>query len=85
MEGVTAEAASPAGHLGLGKLIYLYDQNGITLAGSTTLTFSEDIMARFAAYGWESAIPQFVPGDGPMATRKTIGKVLDCFLKCSKT
>jgi transketolase len=53
MEGVTAEAASLAGHLGLGKLIYLYDQNGITLAGSTTLTFSEDIMARFAAYGWQ--------------------------------
>jgi transketolase len=53
MEGVTAEAASIAGHLGLGKLIYLYDQNGISLAGSTTLTFSEDVMARFAAYGWQ--------------------------------
>jgi transketolase len=53
MEGVTAEAASLAGHLGLGKLIYLYDQNGISLAGSTALTFSEDVMARFAAYGWQ--------------------------------
>lgn len=53
MEEVTAEAASLAGHLGLGKLIYLYDQNGISLAGSTTLTFSEDVMARFAAYGWQ--------------------------------
>jgi len=53
MEGVSAEAASLAGHLGLGKLIYLYDQNGISLAGSTALTFSEDVMARFAAYGWQ--------------------------------
>jgi transketolase len=53
MEGVTAEAASLAGHLGLSKLIYLYDQNGISLAGSTALTFSEDVMGRFAAYGWQ--------------------------------
>lgn len=53
MEGVTAEAASLAGHLGLGKLIYLYDQNGISLAGSTALMFSEDVMGRFAAYGWQ--------------------------------
>jgi transketolase len=53
MEGVSAEAASLAGHLGLGKLIYLYDQNGISLAGSTTLTFTENVMARFAAYGWQ--------------------------------
>ena len=42
-----------AGHLGLGKLIYLYDQNGISLAGSTALTFSEDVAGRFAAYGWQ--------------------------------
>jgi transketolase len=53
MEGVSAEAASLAGHLGLGKLIYLYDQNEISLAGSTALTFSEDVMARFTAYGWQ--------------------------------
>ncbi len=53
MEGVASEAASLAGHLGLGKLIYLYDQNGISLAGSTSLTFSEDVMGRFAAYGWQ--------------------------------
>ncbi len=53
MEGVSAEAASLAGHLGLGKLIYLYDQNGISLAGSTALTFSENVMAHFAAYGWQ--------------------------------
>ncbi len=52
MEGVAAEAASLAGHLGLGKLIYLYDQNEITLAGTIGLSFSEDIPARFRALGW---------------------------------
>jgi transketolase len=52
MEGVTAEAASLAGHLGLGKLIYLYDQNEITLAGTIGLSFSEDIPARFRAVDW---------------------------------
>lgn len=52
MEGLSAEAASLAGHLGLGKLIYLYDQNNISLAGETALTFTEDVPARFAAYGW---------------------------------
>ncbi len=53
MEGITAEAASLAGHLGLGKLIYLYDQNSISLAGSTALTFTENVVARFTAYGWQ--------------------------------
>ncbi len=52
MEGVTAEAASLAGHLGLGKLIVLYDDNGITIEGKTELAFSEDVGARFKAYGW---------------------------------
>ncbi|MCA9879073.1 MAG: transketolase, partial [Thermomicrobiales bacterium] len=52
MEGVAAEAASLAGHLGLGKLIYLYDQNEITLAGTTGLSFSEDVPGRFRALGW---------------------------------
>jgi transketolase len=52
MEGVAAEAASLAGHLGLGKLIYLYDQNEITLAGTIGVSFSEDIPARFRAVGW---------------------------------
>ena len=52
MEGVAAEAASLAGHLGLGKLIYLYDDNHISLAGSTALSFTEDVGARFEAYGW---------------------------------
>ncbi len=52
MEGVASEAASLAGHLGLGKLVYLYDANHISIAGSTDLAFSEDVGARFAAYGW---------------------------------
>ena len=52
MEGVAAEAASLAGHLRLGKLIYLYDDNHISIDGSTDLAFTEDRAARFAAYGW---------------------------------
>ena len=52
MEGVAAEAASLAGHLGLGKLIYLYDQNEITLAGTVGISFSEDVGKRFDAVGW---------------------------------
>ncbi|WP_052494207.1 transketolase [Nitrosospira sp. NpAV] len=54
MEGVAAEAASLAGHLRLGKLIYLYDQNHITLSGATDLTFTEDVARRFEAYGWHT-------------------------------
>jgi transketolase len=53
MEGVTSEAASLAGHLKLGKLIYLYDDNRITIEGSTDLAFTEDREARFVAYGWQ--------------------------------
>jgi transketolase len=52
MEGVSHEAASLAGHLGLGKLIYLYDDNQITIEGDTSLAFSEDVRQRFEAYGW---------------------------------
>jgi transketolase len=54
MEGVTQEAASLAGHLRLGKLIYLYDQNRISLAGGTDLVFTEDVARRFDAYGWHT-------------------------------
>jgi transketolase len=52
MEGVQSEACSLAGDLKLGKLIVLYDDNGITLSGTTSLTLREDVGARFAAYGW---------------------------------
>ncbi|NOZ05022.1 MAG: transketolase [Chloroflexi bacterium] len=52
MEGVASEAASLAGHLGLGKLIYLYDDNHISIEGNTDITFTEDVAARFRAYGW---------------------------------
>lgn len=52
MEGVSSEAASLAGTLGLGKLICLYDDNGISIEGSTELAFTEDVASRFAAYGW---------------------------------
>lgn len=53
MEGVASEAASLAGHLKLGKLIYLYDDNRISIDGSTDLAFTENRGARFAAYGWQ--------------------------------
>jgi len=55
MEGVSSEAASIAGHLGLGRLVFVYDDNRITIDGSTELTFAnEDVEARFAAYGWHT-------------------------------
>lgn len=54
MEGIASEAASLAGHLRLGKLIYLYDDNLISLDGPTELAFTEDRMARFDAYGWHT-------------------------------
>jgi transketolase len=53
MEGIASEAASLAGHLGLGRLVYLYDDNSISLDGPTALSFdSEDVTKRFEAYGW---------------------------------
>jgi transketolase len=54
MEGVTSEAGSLAGTWGLGKLIYLYDSNGITLDGRADMTFTEDTAARYRAYGWHT-------------------------------
>jgi transketolase len=53
MEGISHEAASLAGHWQLGKLIYLYDDNRISLAGATDLTYTEDVTKRFEAYGWQ--------------------------------
>ena len=55
MEGVASEAASLAGHLKLGKLIYLYDDNQVTIEGFTKLAFSEDVPKRFEAYGWHTS------------------------------
>jgi transketolase len=54
MEGVASEAASLAGHLQLGRLVYIYDDNHISIDGSTDLAFTEDRAARFAAYGWHT-------------------------------
>ncbi len=53
MEGIASEAASLAGTLGLGKLIYLYDDNHVSLEGPTSWAFTEDVPARFEAYGWQ--------------------------------
>src|ERR1044072_1039481 len=55
MEGVASEAASLAGHLKLGKLIYLYDDNRVTIEGFTDLAFSESVPKRFEAYGWHTS------------------------------
>jgi transketolase len=55
MEGVASEAASLAGHLRLGKLIYLYDDNHVTIEGFTSLAFTEDVPRRFEAYGWHTS------------------------------
>ncbi len=73
MEGVAAEAASLAGHLGLGKLVYLYDANQITLDGPLSLIMSEDVGARYAACGWHV---QFVEnGDTDLAALDAAIKV----------
>src|SRR4029077_242039 len=53
MEGIASEAASLAGHLGLGNLCWVYDNNHITIEGNTRITFTEDIAARFQGYGWD--------------------------------
>jgi len=56
MEGIASEAASLAGHLQLGKLIYLYDDNRVTLSAGTAMTFTEDCARRFEAYGWHTQV-----------------------------
>lgn len=71
MEGVASEAASIAGHLGLGKLVYLYDDNRITIDGATDLTFTEDVGRRFEAYGWHV---ERVDGHDPEAVAEAIAR-----------
>lgn len=69
MEGISAEASSLAGHLGLGRLIVLYDDNHITIDGRTELTFTEDVLARYVAYGWHTSR---VDGHDPLAVMAAI-------------
>ncbi|MBS1115613.1 MAG: cbbT [Nitrospirae bacterium] len=69
MEGVSSEAASLAGHLKLGKIVYLYSDNKITIEGSTDLAFTEDVFKRFAAYDWHV---QRVEGDDLKGIEKAI-------------
>jgi transketolase len=70
MEGISHEAASLAGHLGLGKLIYLYDDNHVSIEGSTDLAYSENRLARFAAYGWH--VQQVADGNALMAIENAV-------------
>jgi transketolase len=69
MEGISSEAASIAGHLGLGNLIYLYDDNHISIEGETRLAFSENVKKRFEAVGWHT---QSIDGHDRDAVRKAI-------------
>ena len=75
MEGVASEAASLAGHLQLGRLTYLYDDNRITIDGSTDKAFSEDVLARFDAYGWHTQ--QVDDGNDLDALRAAIAAAAD--------
>jgi len=70
MEGISHEAASLAGHLGLGKLIYFYDDNHVSIEGSTVLAYSENRPARFAAYGWH--VQQVPDGNALMAIENAV-------------
>ena len=72
MEGISHEAASLAGHLGLGKLIYLYDDNHISIDGSTEIAFTEDRAARFEAYGWH--VQKVDDGNDIESIEKEIGR-----------
>lgn len=72
MEGVSSEASSLAGHLGLGKLIVLYDDNHITIDGDTALAFTEDVSQRYQAYGWQ--VIRVEDGNDIDAIDKAIGE-----------
>ncbi len=69
MEGISAETSSLAGHLALGRLVYYYDDNDISIDGSTSLTFSEDVPARFRAVGWHTV--EIDGHDRPAITQAT--------------
>jgi transketolase len=69
MEGISSEATSIAGHLGLDRLTILYDDNGITIDGKTSLSFSEDVPKRFEAIGWHT---QVIDGHDRAAIRKAL-------------
>jgi transketolase len=71
MEGISSEAASIAGHLGLGNLIYFYDDNNISIEGETRLSFSEDVKKRFEGFGWHVLA---IDGHDRAAIRKAIKK-----------
>ena len=72
MEGVASEAASLAGHLSLGKIIYLYDDNHISIDGNTSLAFTEDRAARFTAYGWH--VQKVADGNDTAAVHRAINR-----------
>ncbi len=71
MEGISHEAASIAGHLQLGNIIYFYDDNNITIEGSTGITFTEDTAKRFEAYGWQTLVTDAYDHDGIRKAIKT--------------
>jgi len=75
MEVVASEASSLAGHLGLGKLIVLYDDNNISIDGSTSISFSEDVQARYRAYGWH--VQSVADGNDVDAIQAAIAKAKD--------
>ena len=77
MEGVASEACSLAGHLGLGRLIVYYDDNDISIDGSTDITFTEDVGARFAAYGWHVQHADGYDGDAILAATQKARAVTD--------
>ncbi|GAC1497765.1 MAG: transketolase [Vulcanimicrobiaceae bacterium] len=73
MEGVSSEASSLAGHLGLGKLIVLYDDNKISLAAPTDITFTEDVCKRYEAYGWHVQLVTADDGNDVAAIDAALG------------
>ena len=72
MEGVASEASSLAGRLKLGKLIVLYDSNNISLDGPTSFTFTEDVLKRYEAYGWQTI--EIKDGNNLNALKRAINK-----------